>query len=274
MPQYNYEEAQEALQYLQKFTDTTPKTAIISGSGLGDIAEIIDSQTIIQAKEIPSWPSSTAPGHAGRIITGKVSGRPVIMLQGRLHYYEGYPLKAVTFPERVLGMMGVKEIIITNASGAVNMSLNSGDIIAVRDHINLMCSNPLIGQNEPRWNERFPDMTHAYNPELLAILKDMGIHQGVYAALAGPSFETPSEVRMLGILGADVVGMSTVPEVIVANSMGLKVCVLSCVANMCAGIEYGKLMSGLEVLEVMRASAKRLASIIKYLIERLNRESE
>ena len=274
MPQYNYEEAQQAIEYIQDITDIQPRTAIISGSGLGDIADIIDANAIIQAQDIPNWPSSTAPGHAGRIITGTVSGRPVIMLQGRLHYYEGYSLKAVTFPTRALGMMGVREIIITNASGAISMSLNSGDIIAVRDHINLMGNNPLIGQNDPRWNKRFPDMTRAYHPQLLAILKDMGIHQGVYAAMSGPSFETPAEVRMLGILGADVVGMSTVPEVITANAMGMKVCVLSCVANMCAGIEYGKLMSGQEVLDVMQASSKKLAGIIKELIERLNRESD
>lgn len=274
MPQYNYNEAQQALKYIQQLTDIIPKTAIISGSGLGDIADIIDDQAIIPAQDIPNWPSSTAPGHSGRIIIGTISGRPVIMLQGRLHCYEGYSMKAVTFPTRVLGTMGVQEVIITNASGAVNVNLRSGDIVAVRDHINLMGSNPLTGPNESRWNERFPDMTHAYSPELLAMLHDMGIPQGVYAALYGPSFETPAEVRMLGILGADVVGMSTVPEVITANAMGLKVCVLSCVANMCAGIESGKLMSGQEVLDVMKASSKKLAEIIKTLIDRMNRESE
>lgn len=275
MPQYNYEEAQQALEYIQQFMKTTPKTAITAGSGLGNIADIIDIHTTIQAQDIPNWPSSTAPGHAGKIIIGTISARPVIMLQGRVHYYEGYSLKAVTFPVRVLGMMGVQEAIITNASGAVNRNLNSGDIIAIRDHINLMGDNPLIGAHEPRWEERFPDMTKAYNPELLEILHSMGITQGVYAAVFGPSFETPSEVRMLEILGADVVGMSTVPEVITANAMGVKVCALSCISNMCAGIEHGKIMSGQEVLDVMNnESSKKLAVIIKALIERLNGEGE
>ena len=273
MPEYNYTDAQQALEYIHQFTDITPETAIISGSGLGDIAGLIDSPISIDAEEIPNWPRSTAPGHAGKILTGTISGRPVIMLQGRVHYYEGHSPQAVTFPTRVLGMLGVKEYIATNAAGAVNTDYTPGEIVAVRDHINLMGLNPLIGPNEPRWNVRFPDMSRAYDTGMLAILSGLGLKQGVYAAFMGPSFETPAEVRMAGLMGADLTGMSTVPEVITANAMGMRCCVLSCVANMAAGIEPDKTLTGQEVLGEMKKSSHKLAGIIKTLIEQLNRES-
>lgn len=271
MPEYNYKDAEAALSHIKNFIHDTPKTAIISGSGLGGIANIINDQIILDAENTPNWPVSTAPGHAGKIIIGKISGRPVIMLQGRLHYYEGYSMKAIAFPARVLAMMGVREIIITNASGAVNKDFKTGDIIAVRDHINLMGDNPLRGPNDSRWNERFPDMTYAYDKDMLKIFESMGLKQGVYAGLPGPSFETPSEVRMLRILGADLAGMSTVPEVIAANAMKLKIAVLSCVSNMCAGIEPNKIQSGQEVLDAMKDSSGKVGKIIQDLIKILNR---
>ena len=178
-------------------------------------------------------------------------------------------MKAVTFPVRVLAMMGVKEYIATNASGAVNTSYSPGEIIAVKDHINLTGGNPLSGPNDSRWNERFPDMSSAYDTEIPAILSGMGIKSGVYAAMPGPSFETPAEVRMLRLLGADVVGMSTVPEVIVANSMGMRVAVLSCVANMAAGIDPEHTLTAQEVLDAMKIHSRKLADVIAKLVERL-----
>ncbi|MBQ3447958.1 MAG: purine-nucleoside phosphorylase, partial [Synergistaceae bacterium] len=232
----------------------------------------ITDKVTIDVHEIPHWPSSTAPGHSGKLIIGKISGRPVLLQQGRIHPYEGYPFKAVTFPVRVFGMLGVKEYIGTNASGAVNPSYSPGEIIAVRDHINLMGTNPLIGPNEPRWNERFPDMSHAYDPELVAFLEGLGLKTGVYAAFIGPSFETPAEVRMARILGADLAGMSTVPEVITANAMGMRVCVLSCPSNMAAGLEPEKSLTGQEVLDKMSETSEALSAIIVKLMDRLNQE--
>ena len=270
MADYNYEDAVAAVNFLRKFIKNKPRTAIISGSGLGNIDEIIDDKIIIDTNQIPDWPRSTAPSHSGKIIAGSIEGRNVIMLQGRVHYYEGYSMKAVVFPTRILAMMGVHEYIATNASGAINKNFTSGDIIAVKDHINLMGTNPLIGQNDSRWNVRFPDMTHAYDEKMLEILKNMGLKQGVYAAFTGPSFETPSEVKMAGILGADLAGMSTVPEVIIANAMGLKVSVLSCVANMAAGIIPDRTLTVQEVLDNMNICSKKLSEIILNLIKNLN----
>lgn len=270
MPEYNYSDAEESSCYVNQLIMSSPKTAIISGSGLGKIADMIQNSITIDTKEIPNWPVFTAPGHEGKVIAGTIEGREVILLQGRIHYYEGHSMKAVTFPVRVLRMLGVKEIILTNASGAINESYNAGEIIAVKDHINLMGYNPLIGKNEPRWNERFPDMTNAYDKEMLKFLSSIGLKQGVYAAFMGPSFETPSEVRMARILGADLAGMSTVPEVITANAMGMRVAVLSCAANMAAGVLPDKRLSGQEVLDAVKESSHELSRIIIELIKHLN----
>ena len=269
MTAYNYEDAREALNYLARFVKEIPETAIISGSGLGDIADSIDNKFIIDVKDVPNWPQSTAPGHSGKIILGQVDGKNIIMLQGRVHCYEGYSMKAVTFSTRVLGMMGVKNFIATNASGAINKDFKPGEIIAVRDHINFMGENPLTGPDEPRWNTRFPDMSNAYYPGFLETLKNFGLRTGVYAAFMGPSFETPAEIKMAGILGADLAGMSTVPEVLAANAMEMKVCTLSCVANMAAGIESGKTLTAEEVLIKMKESASKLAEIIIKLVKTL-----
>lgn len=274
MPEYNYSDAEESSCYVNQLIMSSPKTAIISGSGLGKIADMIQNSITIDTKEIPNWPVFTAPGHEGKIIAGTIEGREVILLQGRIHYYEGHSMKAVTFPVRVLRMLGVKEIILTNASGAINESYNAGEIIAVKDHINLMGYNPLIGKNEPRWNERFPDMTNAYDKEMLKFLSSIGLKQGVYAAFMGPSFETPSEVRMARILGADLAGMSTVPEVITANAMGMRVAVLSCAANMAAGVLPDKRLSGQEVLDAVKESSHELSRIIIELIKHLNQNQE
>ena len=272
MPSYNYEDALESLHYIQKFITAPPEIAIVAGSGLGRIADMISEKVIINAEDIPNWPGSTAPSHAGKIILGKISGRNVLLRQGRLHHYEGYSLKAVTFPTRIIGMLGVKVYIATNASGAINTSYSSGEIIAIRDHINLMGANPLTGPNDDRWNARFPDMSHAYDRKILAILEGYGLKTGVYAAFSGPSFETPAEIRMAGILGADLAGMSTVPEVITANAMGMRVAGLSCVANMAAGIEPDKILTAQEVFDTMHETSEHLAALIIKLIGSLNQE--
>ena len=271
MPNYDYHDACETSEYIKRALSFTPKTAIVSGSGLSDIADMVKDSITLYARTVPNWPGSTAPGHSGRIIAGTIHGRPVIFLQGRVHYYEGYSMKAVTFPVRVLKMLGVKEYIATNASGAI-ASYSPGEIAAIRDHINMMGTNPLIGRNNDNWNERFPDMTHAYDPGMLKFFDGLGLSQGVYAAMHGPSFETPAEVNMLRILGADIVGMSTVPEVITANAMGMRVAGLSCAANMAAGVDPDHTLTGQEVLEVVSKSAVKMAEIITALIDRLNQE--
>ena len=274
----NYERATEALMYIQRRAgDFRPLTAIVLGSGLGAVADIVEEPLVLSAVDIPWWPTSTAPGHAGRIILGKIEGRSIAMLQGRVHYYEGHPMETVTFPVRVMGMMGVRQYVATNASGGVAERLRPGDIVAVEDHINLMGTNPLIGRPEPRWNVRFPDMCYAYSARLTSLLEssadELGIElgRGVYAAFTGPSYETPAEVRAARTLGADLVGMSTVPEVIVACAMGIETAVLSCVANKAAGLSDEDLTEE-AVLDVMAGISDRIAALLRSLMRRLQCE--
>lgn len=270
-----YDRAARALEHIRRAAgDLEPRVAVVLGSGLGSVADEVEDARILPAAEIPGWPRSTAPGHAGRVVMGTLEGCPVILLQGRVHCYEGYSMQDVTFPVRVLGMMGVRQYVATNASGGINPELTPGDIAAVRDHINLMGANPLVGPSEPRWNVRFPDMTHAYSPRLLELLDraaagaGLTLKRGVYVAFMGPSYETPAEVRMARTLGADLVGMSTVPEVIVANAMGMETAVLSCVANRASGMGDEHLTEE-EVLRVMAESSRSLALLIRGLMRAL-----
>ena len=267
-----YDRAVRALDSIRRAAGSfEPATAVVLGSGLGSVADEVEDARVLSAAEIPGWPVSTAPGHAGRVVMGRLEGRPVILLQGRVHYYEGYAMRDVTFPVRVLGMMGVRQYVATNASGGADPDFAPGDIVAVRDHINLMGSNPLIGSHEPRWGVRFPDMTRAYSPRLLEMLDraaagaGLSLKRGVYAAFMGPSYETPAEVRMARVLGADLVGMSTVPEVIAANAMGMETAVLSCVANKAAGMGDERLTEE-DVLRVMAGSSRSLALLIRALM--------
>ncbi|MBR1672657.1 MAG: purine-nucleoside phosphorylase [Fretibacterium sp.] len=275
---WGYDRARETLEFIQaRAQGFEPRTAVVLGSGLGEVAGAVEGPIELSGQDIPNWPVSTAPGHAGRVLLGRLAGRPVILLQGRVHCYEGYPMQAVTFPTRVLGMMGVRQYVGTNASGGINPELEAGDIAAVTDHINLMGANPLTGPSEPRWNVRFPDMSHAYSPRLLSLLDRAAdragatLKRGVYAAFMGPSFETPAEVRMARTLGADLAGMSTVPEVIVANAMGMEAAVLSCVANKAAGLSATPLTQE-EVLDVMRETAKSLLAVLRELMRGLDEE--
>ena len=212
------------------------------GSGLGAMAETLDDPVVVPYQRIPGWPVSTVEGHAGRLVAGRVGDVEVVVMQGRVHLYEGYAPWQVVFPTRVLALLGCESLVVTNAAGAIDPGFEPGDLMLITDHLNLQGVNPCIGPNLDRLGLRFFDMTHAYHPawfevaRMAALERDLVLHEGVYAGLLGPSYETPAEIRMLRTLGADAVGMSTVPEVIAANQAGLKVLGLSCMTNMAAGV--------------------------------------
>jgi len=237
-----YERAEHAARVIRARTKLEPRIAIVLGSGLGGFADDFDEAVAIPYEEIPGFMRSTAQGHAGRLVIGKVDTVPVVAMQGRVHYYEGYSLEEVTFPVRTFNLLGVKTLILTNASGGINVQLSQGTLMVISDHLNLMGDNPLLGPNEERFGPRFPDMSAVYAPDLQAFVveeaKEIGadVRRGVYGALSGPSYETPAEIHLLRTLGADAVGMSTVPEAIVARHMGMEVLGISCITNMAAGI--------------------------------------
>ena len=268
MGMINTEKTTETLAAINRRIDISPAAGIILGSGLGAVADSIEDAVTIPYEEIPYWPRTTAIGHEGRLIFGRIEDVPVVAMQGRVHYYEGYAMDEVTFPVRIFGKLGVKSLIATNASGGVNLGYAPGDLVAIYDHINFMGTNPLIGANDDASGPRFPDMTYAYDREYIDILTDVArscgitLHKGVYIAFTGPSYETPAEIRMSRALGADVVGMSTVPEVIVANHMGMRVCAISCVSNHAAGVTTTKLHHK-DVLEGMARASGNLAAIIR-----------
>jgi len=237
-----YERAEHAARVIRSRTQEAPRVALVLGSGLGGFADDFEEPVRIPYEDIPGFARSTAEGHAGQLVIGKVDEVPLVAMQGRVHFYEGYSLEQVTFPIRTFKLLGVKTVILTNAAGGVNVQLSQGALMVLSDHLNLMGDNPLRGPNDERFGPRFPDMTSAYSPELQEIVIEeartlsVEVRRGVYAALAGPSYETPSEIHLLRNLGADAVGMSTVPEVIVARQMGLDVLGISCITNMAAGI--------------------------------------
>lgn len=269
---YYWEKVKEAVEFIEKRSELRPKAALILGSGLGRIAEQLERPEIIPYEEIPYWPRSTAPGHEGKLLLGYLKGLPVAVMQGRVHFYEGYSMAEITFPIRVLGELGIKALVVTNASGGINLEITPGSIVALSDHINFMGTNPLIGVNNDEWGTRFPDMSMPYDMDfrklLLSIAKKEGIEvkEGVYIAFSGPSFETPAEVRMARTLGADIVGMSTVPEVIAANHMGIPVLGLSCAANYGSGITDKKLTHK-DVLEVISHASDHMALLIERFLE-------
>jgi purine-nucleoside phosphorylase len=234
--------ADRAAKFILSKTKLRPKIALVLGSGLGAFADELTASVKIPYEKIPGFPRSTAVGHAGRLVIGNIGGIAVAAMQGRVHAYEGYSAHEVGFPMRVLGRLGIRDVILTNAAGGINLEYKQGALVILRDHINLQGTNPLIGPNDERFGPRFPDMTQAYwksyRQAALVEAKRLGIevHEGVYAALSGPSYETPAEIRYLRTIGADLVGMSTVPETIVARHMGLRVLGISCVTNMAAGI--------------------------------------
>jgi len=237
-----YERAEHAARVIRARTKLEPRIAIVLGSGLGSFADDFDEAIGIPYEEIPGFMRSTAQGHAGRLVIGKVDAVPVVAMQGRVHFYEGYSLEQVTFPIRTFNLLGVKTLILTNASGGINVQLAQGTLMVISDHLNLMGDNPLRGPNDERFGPRFPDMSAVYAHDLQAMVVDEAkeinadVRRGVYGALSGPSYETPAEIHLLRALGADAVGMSTVPEAIVARHMSMEVLGISCITNMAAGI--------------------------------------
>ncbi len=226
MPQEYLKKLEQATQYIESKINTNLQVGMILGSGLGAMAEEIDNPIIIDYKDIPNFPVSTVEGHAGKLVIGELQGKNVLILQGRFHFYEGYNMQDVVFPVRVMKLLGINKLIVTNAAGGVNENFKAGDLMIINDHINFMGTNPLIGQNIDKFGLRFPDMTYSYDRKLIKIAKkcahdlEIEVKEGVYAAVTGPCYETPAEVRMFRTLGADAVGMSTVPEVIVARHSG------------------------------------------------------
>ena len=237
-----YARAERAANVIRSRTTAKCRVALVLGSGLGGFADEFSDAVAIPYQEIPGFPSSTAQGHAGRLVIGKVEQNNVLAMQGRVHFYEGYELEQVTFPIRTFKLLGIDTLVLTNAAGGVNVQLSQGALMVISDQMNLMGVNPLRGPNDERFGPRFPDMTEVYSRELqeLAIseARELGVtlRRGIYAGLAGPSYETPAEIHMLRSFGADAVGMSTVPEAIVARQMGLRVLGISCITNMAAGI--------------------------------------
>ena len=264
----------EARHYLSEKISVLPELGIILGSGLGAFADLVEEPVIIPYSEIPHFPVSTVEGHAGRLVFGKVQGRSIVVMQGRFHYYEGYNMQEVTFPVRVMQVLGVTGLIVTNAAGGVNTSFRPGDLIIIKDHINMMGENPLRGANLSNLGPRFPDLSEAYDLEwrqkALNVAREMGIHpqEGVYLANSGPSYETPAEIHYARTIGADMVGMSTVPEVVAANHAGMRVLGISAVTNMAAGILPQKL-SHAEVMETAERIEKQFVRFVQSLVRSL-----
>lgn len=271
---------QEAVDCIQKRTGgRAPRVAVVLGSGLGAFASTLSESVEIPYSELPGWPVSTAVGHAGKLVIGNVSGTPVAVMAGRVHLYEGYSPAEVTFGVRALARLGVQSFVFTNAAGGINPDFSRGALVLISDHINLQGSNPLVGPNDDAAGPRFPDMSEAYSPALRALAKQVGaeigirLHEGVYAAMLGPSYETPAEIRYLRAIGADLVGMSTVPEVIVANHMGRRCLAISCVTNMAAGLLPQKI-SHAEVLETGAMVRGTLVRFLEALLPRVEMKAE
>jgi len=264
----------EARRYIQGHTAARPAIGLVLGSGLGALADELTERTDIPYADIPGWPHSTAIGHAGKLMIGKLGTLDVAVMAGRAHLYEGYGMQQVTYGVRVLQSIGVRSMVFTNAAGGINLELERGGLVLISDHINLQGANPLVGPNDDALGPRFPDMSEAYSRAYRETAKHVAtelcipIAEGVYAAMLGPSYETPAEIRYLRAIGADVVGMSTVPEVIVANHMGMKALGISCVTNMAAGILPQKINHE-EVLETGAMVRDTLVKFLKALLPRL-----
>jgi purine-nucleoside phosphorylase len=269
-----FDAVQQAASSLRERGVGDATVAIVLGSGLGDFADNFKDATAIPYAEFPNWPGTTVIGHAGRLVAGAHKGRKVIALSGRAHYYEGHSMQTVTFATRVMGTLGVKTLILTNAAGGINRDLRPGTLMLISDHINLMGSNPLMGPNEDRFGQRFPDMTALYSPRLRGLAReaaksiDLRLAEGIYVALHGPSYETPAEIRYLRTIGADAVGMSTAPEAIVARHMGMEVLGISCITNAAAGVLPQPLDHN-EVMEVARRVRAQFSALLEGILERL-----
>ncbi|MCQ6274839.1 purine-nucleoside phosphorylase [Bacillus sp. V3B] len=274
----NIESAKQTAVYISEKLSIQPKVGLILGSGLGVLADEIEQPVKIKYTDIPSFPESTVEGHAGQLVIGELQGLPVLAMQGRFHYYEGYGLDQVTFPVLVMKELGIETLVVTNAAGGVNPSFSPGDLMLITDHINNVGANPLIGPNNQEYGVRFPDMSTAYNQQIQAIAKKaatklgLSLQEGVYVWNSGPSYETPAEIRMLQKLGGDAVGMSTVPEVIVARHAGMNILGISCISNMAAGM-MDQPLSHDEVMETTEKVREQFLSLVKEIIS-IMKESE
>lgn len=261
------EKLMNCLAAVRKRTDFRPKAALVLGSGLGDYAETLRVECEIPYGEIPGFPVSTVPGHAGKFVFGYVEEVPVACMKGRVHYYEGYPIGDVVLPVRLMKLMGAEILFLTNAAGGVNPSFHAGDLMLLTDHISVFAPNPLIGPNPDELGTRFPDMSNVYDRELQELIRKaagengIDLQEGVYAQLTGPSFESPAEIRMLRMMGCDAVGMSTVAEAIAANHMGMRICGISCICNLAAGMTDTPL-SHREVQEAADAAAPKFKKLV------------
>lgn len=278
--QSEYQKIKEAASFLrEKLTGISPEIGCILGSGLGDLADQIEDVFYIDYSEIPHFPVSTVEGHVGRFAIGTLEGKPVIMMQGRFHYYEGYTMKQVVLPVYVMRQLGVHTLIITNAAGGMNRQYQAGDLMLIRDHINWTGDNPLVGPNEPELGERFPDMSAAYDPRLRTLAKNVAsrlqeelqlrVQEGVYCGISGPNYMTPSELTLLARVGGDAVGMSTVGEVIAARHCGLKVIGISCITDMAIGEELEPLTHE-QVVAVANQTKPKFIQFVRQLIKELD----
>lgn len=264
----------EAAAYIREKYPVTPEVALILGSGLGVLADLVEDAVTIPYEEIPNFPVSTVEGHAGELLLGTIGGRHVLLMKGRFHMYEGYGVDTVSFPVRVMKELGVQKLLVTNAAGGVNTSYNPGDLMIIRDHINFTFRNPLIGPNFGELGVRFPDMSEAYSRRLREVAKSVAAEQGltlqegVYLGLLGPSYETPAEIRMIRTLGGDAVGMSTVSEVLVARHAGIEVLGFSCISNMAAGI-LDQPLSHEEVIETTERVKQTFLKLIMGIIPKM-----
>ena len=259
---------QNAVEFIRSRTDAEPEMGLILGSGLGDFADTLDDRLVIPFTDIPDFPAATVPGHTGAFVFGTSHGKSVVCLQGRLHYYEGHPMSVLTMPVRIMAKLGVETLVLTNAAGGVNKDYRPGDLMLITDHINYSGSNPLIGEHLEEFGPRFPDVSDLYSSrlrlkvKLAAVEAGISLRQGVYMMFSGPSYETPAEIRMARILGADAVGMSTVPEALVAAQCGIQVLGISCITNLAAGVSPHKLSHQ----EVM-ATAARVHDTFQSLVD-------
>ncbi len=273
-----FKKANEAKSYIEtKIQGRSPKIGLVLGSGLGEFADQVENRIEIDYSEIPHFHKTSVVGHKGKLVCGEINGVEVIVMQGRFHAYEGHSQEIVVLPSRTLGLLGIKTLVLTNAAGGINPQFVPGDLVCLTDHINMTGQNPLIGTNDNDAGERFPDMSEAYRPELnkmilkIATSLDIDLKSGIYAAVSGPSYETPAEVRMLGILGADLVGMSTYAETIAAHHMGLEVCAISCVTNLAAGLSSEKLAHE-DVKIVANKAIKKFAKLLNEFVTSLGKE--
>lgn len=267
----------QAADFIRKRIDVQPRLGMILGSGLGPLADTVEDAVVIPFGEIPHWPVSTVIGHEGRLVVGKLEDQDVFVMQGRVHYYEGYPMDQVTFPVRVMQRLGIEIMVVTNAAGAVNPDFEPGDLMLITDHLNLIGMagpNPLRGPNLEEFGPRFPDMSQAYDKDLINLARevaekeDFRLHEGVYVSLAGPSFETPADLRFLLSIGVDAVGMSTVPEVTVARHGGTRVMGVSGISNK-ANLDGSTVTSHEEVLEAGRVMVPKLITLVRQVLRRL-----